>query len=200
LISVGVAAESMAMRVGLREVINNLPGMLVTCAARVCQELPEAPLDVIVAVSPAHLTCMENNQAVLCLTDESTDVQGLINSNFVTWGVLPVNANEEELEIAIRALAEGLWIGSPSMMRSIMPIKTVDGLDKIDFTAQKLTDRETEVLQYAAQGLANKQIAVQMGVSEHTVKFHLSSLYAKLNASSRTEAVRAGVRRGLLVL
>jgi DNA-binding CsgD family transcriptional regulator len=48
--------------------------------------------------------------------------------------------------------------------------------------------------------LANKQIAVVLGISEHTVKFHLSSLYAKLRVTSRTEAVRAGARRGLVVL
>jgi DNA-binding NarL/FixJ family response regulator len=56
------------------------------------------------------------------------------------------------------------------------------------------------VLQLTAQGLANKQIAASLEISENTVKFHLSSLYAKLGATSRTEAVRAGARRGLVVL
>ncbi len=63
-----------------------------------------------------------------------------------------------------------------------------------------MTEREGQVLQLTAQGLANKQIAVALGISEHTVKFHLSSLYAKLGVTSRMEAVRAGARRGLVVL
>jgi DNA-binding NarL/FixJ family response regulator len=63
-----------------------------------------------------------------------------------------------------------------------------------------LTERERQVLQLAAEGLANKQIASRLEISENTVKFHLSSLYAKLGATSRTEAVRAGARRGWVVL
>jgi NarL family two-component system response regulator YdfI len=63
-----------------------------------------------------------------------------------------------------------------------------------------LTDREMEVLQLLAQGLANKQIAAKLSISEHTVKFHVSSIYTKLGVGNRTEAVRMGVRRGLILL
>ncbi len=56
------------------------------------------------------------------------------------------------------------------------------------------------MLGFLAQGLANKQIAARLGISEHTVKFHVSAIYSKLGASSRTEAVRLGVRLGLIVL
>jgi DNA-binding NarL/FixJ family response regulator len=63
-----------------------------------------------------------------------------------------------------------------------------------------LTERESQVLQLLAHGLANKQIALALSISEHTVKFHVSSIYTKLRASNRTEAVRAGVQRGLVVL
>ena len=56
------------------------------------------------------------------------------------------------------------------------------------------------MLQLLAQGLANKQIALALGISEHTVKFHISSIYAKLGATNRAEAVRLGVLRGLIVL
>lgn len=63
-----------------------------------------------------------------------------------------------------------------------------------------LTDREAEVLQLLARGMANKQIALELGISEHTVKFHISSIYTKLGAGNRTEAVRLGVRRGLVLL
>jgi DNA-binding NarL/FixJ family response regulator len=63
-----------------------------------------------------------------------------------------------------------------------------------------LTERELEVLGLLARGMANKQIAVELGISEHTVKFHVSSIYTKLNVTNRTEAVRAGLRGGWIAL
>ena len=63
-----------------------------------------------------------------------------------------------------------------------------------------MTERELEVLDLLAAGLANKQIAVELGISEHTVKFHVSSIYTKLNATNRTQAVREGLRQGWIVL
>jgi DNA-binding NarL/FixJ family response regulator len=51
-----------------------------------------------------------------------------------------------------------------------------------------------------AQGLGNKEIASQLGISDHTVKFHISSIFAKLGASSRTEAVTVGIRQGLIMI
>jgi DNA-binding NarL/FixJ family response regulator len=56
------------------------------------------------------------------------------------------------------------------------------------------------VLGLLAKGLANKQIAVALGISEHTVKFHVSSIYSKLNVTNRTEAVREGLRGGWIAL
>jgi two-component system, NarL family, response regulator YdfI len=69
-----------------------------------------------------------------------------------------------------------------------------------DTPAQPLTPREVEVLHMLAEGLGNKTIARRLGISEHTVKFHVGSIFAKLNASSRTEAVTLGVRQGLVML
>jgi DNA-binding CsgD family transcriptional regulator len=73
-------------------------------------------------------------------------------------------------------------------------------LGEDDSLVESITAREKEVLQLMAEGLANKQIALSLGISEHTVKFHLSSLYAKLNVANRTEAVRAGLGLGLISL
>jgi DNA-binding NarL/FixJ family response regulator len=64
----------------------------------------------------------------------------------------------------------------------------------------ELTARELEVLRMMADGAANKIIAWKLGVSEHTVKFHVASILAKLGASSRTEAVTLGIRKGLVLL
>ena len=66
--------------------------------------------------------------------------------------------------------------------------------------AEPLTPRESEVLQMLASGLANKEIAAKLAISEHTVKFHVASILGKLGAGSRTEAVSLGIRRGLVLL
>jgi DNA-binding CsgD family transcriptional regulator len=67
-------------------------------------------------------------------------------------------------------------------------------------TEDPLTAREHEVLGLLAEGLPNKRIARQLGISEHTVKFHVSSVFAKLGAQSRAEAVSIGARNGLISL
>jgi DNA-binding CsgD family transcriptional regulator len=65
---------------------------------------------------------------------------------------------------------------------------------------EPLTPREIEVLELLAEGLANKAIASRLGISDQTVKFHVSSIYSKLGAANRTDAVRRAVRRGLIAL
>jgi DNA-binding NarL/FixJ family response regulator len=65
---------------------------------------------------------------------------------------------------------------------------------------ESLTHREQEVLELLAEGLPNKAIAAQLGISDQTVKFHVASISAKLGATNRTEAVRIALRRGLLTL
>lgn len=65
---------------------------------------------------------------------------------------------------------------------------------------EPLTPRETEVLERLAEGLPNKAIAEQLGISDQTVKFHVASITGKLGATNRTEAVRIGMRRGLITI
>jgi DNA-binding NarL/FixJ family response regulator len=65
---------------------------------------------------------------------------------------------------------------------------------------ERLTPRELQVLALVADGLANKAIAAALGVSDETVKFHLGSVFGKLGASNRTDAVRQALRRGLIPL
>jgi DNA-binding NarL/FixJ family response regulator len=69
-----------------------------------------------------------------------------------------------------------------------------------DVVDEPLTPREIEVLELLAEGFPNKAIAARLEISDQTVKFHVSSICAKLEAANRTEAVRKGVRRGLIRL
>jgi DNA-binding NarL/FixJ family response regulator len=187
------------MRLGLRGVLENTPGLSVVTEASDAGKIPAGQADVLVVAWPAGFDGYENPAALLMLTDNPGDIQDLMNLHVQAWGVLPMDASEDELGAAIHALAEGLWVGAPALLGSLMERLSLPELIEADLTAQTLTARENQVLQLIAQGLANKQIARQLEISEHTVKFHLSSIYAKLGATSRTEAVRAGARRGLVI-
>lgn len=67
-----------------------------------------------------------------------------------------------------------------------------------DQTQEALTPRELQVLRLLAEGVGNREIAERLGVSEHTVKFHLSAIFGKLGAATRTDAVRRALRAGLI--
>ena len=72
--------------------------------------------------------------------------------------------------------------------------------DDDELVDEPLTTRELEVLALMAEGLSNKQIAARLAISDQTVKFHVASIGGKLNALNRTDAVRRGLRRGLIAL
>jgi two-component system, NarL family, response regulator YdfI len=109
-------------------------------------------------------------------------------------GILPDTSTEAELCAAIRAIANGWLVINPAAMNLVAPEKIVVN------PVQILTTREIEVLIQIGAGLANKAIAHNLHISEHTVKFHLSSIFQKLDVSTRTEAVTAGIRMGLILL
>ncbi len=111
------------------------------------------------------------------------------------WGIVPSDASPDELWAAIGALLVGLCVLPPQLLATREG--TVQTLAAVGDEA--LTNRERTVLQLLAEGLTNRQIAARTGISEHTVKFHLSSIFSKLGVSSRTEAIRVGAQRGLVV-
>lgn len=82
----------------------------------------------------------------------------------------------------------------------VRPITGFDGLPFEDEPQEALTRREIEVVELLAEGLPNKTIAARLGISDQTVKFHVSSIYGKLRAANRTDAVRRAARRGLIAL
>ena len=197
MIRAAVLAPVLALRVGLREVFRGLEDVEVVADASTLEELPD--VDVLVLTSVDYLSDLdENSPAVLLLTDDLSAAAQLMG--LPVWGVLSLDASPEELSAAVRALGEGLWAGSPALLQTLLERQPAAMFDEGDPIVDPLTAREREVLQLAAEGLANKQIALSLGISEHTVKFHLSSLYTKLGVTSRTEAIRAGARRGWVVL
>jgi DNA-binding NarL/FixJ family response regulator len=115
------------------------------------------------------------------------------------WGYLQRDASPEQLTAAVRAVGKGLVAVDPSLADRFTA-RTELPMDAPVAASEELTTREREVLQFVALGLANKTIAQRLGISEHTVKFHVAAILAKLGAGSRTEAVHLGARRGLVAL
>jgi DNA-binding CsgD family transcriptional regulator len=105
-------------------------------------------------------------------------------------GLLAENAGPAAIDAALRAVAQGLIVRSPGML----PLGF--GAVREAEARALLTPRETQILDAIADGLTNKAIARRLGISLHTVKFHVESVFRKLGASTRTEAVaRAAERR-----
>jgi NarL family two-component system response regulator YdfI len=109
--------------------------------------------------------------------------------------------NSSELAAAIQSAAAGLVTISPKLTAFLGPSSSAEtALEDDELYPEHLTAREREVLEMMMEGLSNKEIAVSLNVSTHTVKFHISSVLAKLGASSRTEATTIGLRRGLITI
>ncbi len=102
-------------------------------------------------------------------------------------GVLLTESSTAQLIAGLHAAAAGLKFLQPLKKRT-------NGI----FQFETLTQRELEILRLIADGEGNKSIANLLKISEHTVKFHISSIFEKLNVSSRTEAIKAGISRGLI--
>ena len=111
-------------------------------------------------------------------------------------GVLLRDADGERLLTAVLTVVEGLVVVDPALV----PPSFRTGSTLVGNGFESLTPRETEVLQFLAQGLANKAIADRMRISEHTVKFHVNSILGKLGAQSRTDALVRAARLGLIAL
>ncbi|MGH9356649.1 MAG: response regulator transcription factor [Terriglobia bacterium] len=141
---------------------------------------PEQPPLIALAAGPASLTPAELMQHGIA-------------------ALLPRDATSEEIIAAVHAAAAGLVVLHPAMIdrdtEFVRPRRLAQG-----DPAPRLTARELEILQMLSGGLGNKEIAWQLKISEHTVKFHLSSIFTKLDVSSRAEAVSLGYRLGLILM
>ena len=191
MIRVLLDVPSPALRAGLRALLSS------DRTIKVLNDSLDDDLEAdVVITSASHASLLDDGRsdspsaAVLLLNDDPIDVREWKSSSRA-WGILPTDASAEELSAAIHALSQGLIVGTSALLFESESGPTSPG---------PLTERESEVLGLLSRGLANKQIAVMLGISEHTVKFHVSSIYQKLNVTNRTEAVRAGLRGGWIVL
>lgn len=203
MIRVAIIAASPAMRAGLRVVLDSSTELTLVgdAAPDDPERTPLVDADVVVAYRsvPAWLSASTTLVGVLLLSDETEALERLQSSS-LAWGVVPEDATPGEIVAGVQSLAQGLIVVHPAFAgRVLAPASAL-----LDAAAEPLdaplTAREHEVLQWLGQGLSNRQIALRLDISEHTVKFHVSAVYAKLGVASRAEAVRVAARRGLLVL
>lgn len=202
---IAIAGSSDVARAGVASIVASIGGFDLVGRAATPDELADlvrsqTPDVVLVDAGPsdaddiarwlAALGDALHAPAIVLLSDEPADEAF---GRHRAWASLPRQAGREEIEASIRAVAVGLVVLHPDALDQPAPVRSsADG--------GVLTPREIEVLGMLAAGLPNKTIAKKLGVSAHTVKFHVGSIMTKLHASSRTEAVTDGIRRGLIFL
>jgi two-component system, NarL family, response regulator YdfI len=203
MIRVFIVADSAIVQAGLETIISTERITVVGGAERLSEPQLEN-LAVEVVLISTELTAETLDAIAPLLDGEPPAVVWLVDPLQETWiaeaerlgvlGLLPHDVSANEIIAAIEAAAAGLVVLHPeiaSLLRNPVPSLT---------QTQSLTQREIEILRMLAEGMANKTIARQIHISEHTVKFHVSSIFAKLGVSSRTEAVTIGIRQGLILL
>ena len=191
-------------RVGLRSILESAEvnaDVLVVGEADSAVELVHPEADVVVVAGDdsleevARAVAEEGAQAILLLSEDDRFMPLLREVAPRGWGLISPDAPPEELSAAIVAVAQGLVV-----LPRTLTGRLLRGHEAVEELAEPLTTREREVLGLLGRGLSNKMIARDLRISEHTVKFHVSSIYAKLGAASRTEAVGLGARLGLISL
>jgi len=162
--------------------------------------LPEADVVVVsgdeALEETARAVAEEGMQAILVLSEDERSLSMLREFAPGGWGVVSPDAMPEELSAAVFAVVRGLVVLPRGLTGGLLQ-GTAAVAEEL---AESLTVREREVLELLGRGLSNKMIARDLKISEHTVKFHVSSAYAKLGASNRAEAVSLGARLGLISL
>jgi DNA-binding NarL/FixJ family response regulator len=205
-----IAAASPTVRAGLGALLSGNPAFTVLESAARPETLaelaetveadvvllalePAEPLPLPLALPPDALG---RAPAVVLLGDDASEGWSARALRAGARGVLPRTASGEQINAAVAAAAAGLTVVSseagalaprPALVAAAPPV-------------QALTPREVEVLGMLAEGSGNKAIAVRLGISEHTVKTHVGSIFGKLGVSSRAEAVASAARLGLLML
>lgn len=213
-IRVVVSANSAVSRSGLESIVRNSEFLKLSGSfagwSQLRSGLRELQPEVALAeLNHDELDSFEDSQATGS-TDSIIPIVVLMDRAEATWiarvlrrgvkAILPRNASSAEIVWAIQAANAGLFLLDEEAVEQLGTRFASDSLPQRTELVEELTEREVEILRKLAEGLGNKQIASSLAISEHTVKFHISSILDKLHASSRTEAVTIGIRTGLVLL
>jgi DNA-binding NarL/FixJ family response regulator len=171
------------------EVVGALPAVPASVSL-----IREARPDVLLASRISAADIPDTSLPAVLLTDDGS-AETWTGQRFIK-ACLPAQSTPPEAFAALIAAAQGLTVLTPA--QADLAFRTIPAAPTTPPLIEALTRRETQVLRMMAQGLANKEIAEQLGISDHTVKFHVASILGKLQAASRTEAVTMGIRTGLI--
>ena len=200
-----VVAPTPVTRAGLRSMLANAEGTEVRVVGEATSPTDPSAFseaDVVLLADEELLeeasmaVAEDGTQALVLVSEEEHAVSRLRAMQLRGWGLVPPDAPPEELAAAVAAVGQGLIVLPKTLTERLLqePAPSVGEL------SEALTAREREVLDLLAHGLKNAEIAGELHISEHTVKFHISSLYAKLGVNNRAEAVSRGARHGLISL
>jgi DNA-binding NarL/FixJ family response regulator len=198
-----VVAPTPTMRAGLRSMLEAADLLVVGEAGLSAGPVPPLSGADVVLVADEELleetavsVSEDGTQSLLLLSEDESTASRLRSLSLRGWGVVLPDAPSEELGAAVAAVAQGLTVLPKTLAEQLLdePAAAVEDL------SEPLTARESEVLGLIGHGLSNKMIARDLHISEHTVKFHISSIYSKLGVSNRAEAVSQGARHGLISL
>jgi DNA-binding NarL/FixJ family response regulator len=202
-IRVIVAARSPIVRAGLEAIVGAREGLVMAGSAALPHNA-SAPLDAQETAPADVILCALDGDAdlpalaglaplvILAETDPAA-VRALLREG--VRAVLPSDADAASIVAAIEAAAAGLIALPAGMVEDVLASKPSTPAD-----GSVLSPRETEVLRMLADGLGNKEIARVLSLSDHTIKFHIASIFTKLGVGTRTEAVTEGLRRGMIFL
>ena len=209
MIRVLVGAKSAIIRAGLEAMLRDDPRIEVTGGGyrdgdflRAAREHAPDVLLLDATESPPSLPDHLHQPGAPSLVVLIGNVTRLEVRNLLQAGVQAImqhDSSSSEIIAAIEAVAAGLTVFSPEILEVLVPTRVPTEADQFPPT-EPLTMRESEVLSLLAEGAGNKEVAVRLHISEHTVKFHVSSILAKLGATTRTEAVTRGYKEGLIVV
>lgn len=194
MIRVAVTTESPRLKQALQTLLRQGGRFEIIPSASSLDEFPASDseiagaADVIVTDIPARVA--DDGGATVLLSDDE-DLLASLRPLRGGLALLPTSASAEQVIAAIEAAAAGLAVVHPDHTGSLSAHPAGE---------DPLTPREREVLHLLAAGLGNKEIAGRLSISDHTAKFHVSQILAKLNAASRAEAVSIAMRRGLVPL
>jgi DNA-binding NarL/FixJ family response regulator len=202
-----VVAEDPLARAGLATLLADQPGCIVAGQVAVDSELATAvpvyrPDVVVWDIGSDSARALDRGTGlrdlgvpIVALLPDESDVGTVWGDG--ARGLLLRTASVEHLGAALAAVAQGLAVIDPAFAAVLLPVARDQSPAQ---PVEDLTPRELQVLRLMAEGQSNKAIARALGISEHTVKFHVNAILGKLNVSSRTEAVVHATRLGLILL
>jgi DNA-binding NarL/FixJ family response regulator len=192
---VAVIAESARVRRELSDIVRGASALELVASSASLDELDAVHMDDVAGIdvllvegAPVTPAAEELGSAFVALCDDA-EPRAALRQHRAGAALLSTRATPEQIVAAIGAVAQGLFVLHMDVRG---PLRAP--------ADHSLTPREREVLQMLAAGLGNKAIGLRLGISEHTAKFHVAQILAKLDAASRAEAVSIAMRRGLVPL